>query len=79
MRFLILGRSVGLKKKTVKKKLQEKSRNRRPGTIGTPASLPWSLETTRCKPKIDMPETLVDDRRIKTWFCSCCNHAHSSD
>ena len=43
MRFLILGRSVGLKRKSLgKKKLQkDKSLNRRPGT---PASLPWSVE-----------------------------------
>ena len=45
MRFLIFGRSVGLKKrKTEKKKNYRKSLNRRPGT---PASLLWSLETTR--------------------------------
>lgn len=45
MRFLIFGRSVGLKKrKTEKKKNYRKSLNRRPGTQ---ASLLWSLETTR--------------------------------
>ena len=57
MRFLILGRSVGLKKKKPKKKSQEKSRNRKPGT---PTSLPWSLETTRREPKIDMAEKMGD-------------------
>ena len=48
-----VGRSVRLKKKPKKRK---KSLNRRPGT---PASLLWSLETTRHEPKINMAETLV--------------------
>ena len=50
MRFLILGRSVGLKKNKTKQK-------RRPGT---PASLLWRRETTRHEPKINMAEKLVD-------------------
>ena len=47
--------SVGriFKKKKTKKIKQKKSRNRRPGT---PASLLWSLETTRYEPKIKMAE-----------------------
>ena len=54
MRFPILGRLVGFfKKKKTKKIKQKKSRNRRPGT---PASLLWSLETTRYEPKIKMAE-----------------------
>ena len=58
MRFLMLGRSVGLKKKKPKKKKsQEMSWNRR---LGNPASLLWSLKTTRRKPKIDMAEKLAD-------------------
>ena len=52
MRLLILGRSVGLEKKNHKK-----SRNRR---SGTPASLLWTLETTRREPKINMVKKLVD-------------------
>ena len=35
MQFLILGRSVGLKKKKTLKKNHKKSRNRRPGYPGT--------------------------------------------
>ena len=46
-------RSVG----GIVKKSHKKSRNRRPGT---PASLLWSLETTRHDPKINMAEKLVD-------------------
>ena len=47
--------SVGqIEKKKPKKR--KKSLNRRPGT---PASLQWSLETTRHEPKINMEETLV--------------------
>ena len=41
----------------IEKKNHKKSRNRRPGT---PASLLWSLETTRHDPKINMAEKLVD-------------------
>ena len=48
MCFLILGQSVGLKKKKPKK---------RPGTS---ASLLWSPETTRHESKINMTEKLVD-------------------
>ena len=44
-----------MKKK--KKKNHKKSGNKRPGT---PASLLWSLETTRHEPKINMAEKLVD-------------------
>ena len=50
MRFLILGRSVGLKKP---KKNQKQSRNRRPG-------IPAASKTTRREPKINMAEKLVD-------------------
>ena len=51
MNFLILGRSVGLKKKK-----RKSLGNRRPGT---PPSLLWSLETTRHEPKINMAEKVV--------------------
>ena len=57
MRFLILGRSVGLKKK---KKTLEKKVTRFGRRPGTPAALLWSLETTRQEPKINMAEELVD-------------------
>ena len=50
MCFLILGQSVRLKK------TKKKSQNRRPGT---PASLLWSLETTRHEHKIYMAEAFV--------------------
>ena len=53
MRFLILGRSVGLIKKTLKKKNHKHSRNRRPGTLAA-----W--KTTRREPKINMAEKMVD-------------------
>ena len=54
MRYLILGRLVGFLKNNNNNKIkQKKSRNRRPST---PASLLWSLETTRYEPKIKMAE-----------------------
>ena len=45
------------KKKKTEKKIHRKSRNKRPGTQ---APLPWSLETTRHEPEINIAGTLVD-------------------
>jgi len=59
--------SVGLKKGPPKAptpsppKNQEESGTRRPGT---PASLPWSLETTKCGYKINMAVTEVEGHKI---------------
>ena len=50
MRFLILGRSVGKRKKKRKNKIGKLSGARRPGTS---ASYPWSLKTTRCGYKVN--------------------------
>jgi len=49
MRFLILGRSVGGRKKTAKIKLEFGAR--RPGTS---TAYPKSLKTTRCSYKVNM-------------------------
>jgi len=66
MRFLILGRSVGLKKAPPpQKKNQKESGTRRPGT---PASLPWSLETTRCGYKINKVAVEVKSVFAKAMF-----------
>jgi len=51
MCFLILGRSVGKRKKKRKNKIGKLSGARRPGTS---ASYPWSLKTTRCGYKVNM-------------------------
>ena len=57
MRFLLFGRSIGLKEKNFLKKLVTRTLgNRRPGT---PASLLWSLGTTGHEPKINMAEKVV--------------------
>jgi len=52
MHFLILGRSVGeRKKKTAKNKIGKEPGAKRPGTS---ASYPKSLKTTRCGYKVHM-------------------------
>ena len=52
MHFLILGQSVGRKKKKKRKnKIGKLSGARRPVTS---ASYPWSLKTTRCRYKVNM-------------------------
>ena len=53
MHFLILGRSVGERKKKAKIKLEKESGARRPGTS---AKYPKSLKTTRCGNKVNMAE-----------------------
>ena len=56
--------SVGRIKKRPPKKAppnEEESGTRRPGT---PASLPWSLETTRCGYKINMAAKEVEEDKI---------------
>ena len=53
MRFLILGRLVGKRKKNGKIKLEKESGTKRPSTS---ASYLWSLKTTRCGYKVNMAQ-----------------------
>jgi len=62
MRFLILAVGRITKKK---KQNEEESGTRR---TGTPASLPWSLETTRGGYKINMAAMEVEEDKIDVVF-----------
>jgi len=60
MRFLILGQSVGKRKRKCKNKIGKLSVARRPSTS---ASYPWSLKTTMCGYKVNtaaMEEEKID-------------------
>ena len=59
MPFLIVGRSVGKRKKKRKIKIRKLSEARRPGAS---ASYPWSLNSTRCGYKANM--TAMEEGKI---------------
>ena len=74
MRFLILGRSVGLKKKKKTKKNHKKSRNRRPL---------FPMTTLKVNIHIFGSTKCTIYRKKCSCFCSCfslrCYYAHFSD
>ena len=59
MPFLLVGRSVGKRKRKSKNKIGKLSEARRPGAS---VSYPWSLKTTRCGYKVNM--TAMEEGKI---------------